>query len=247
MSLSRLYYDHPLPLGCQVELDTKLSQHILHVLRLKKHAPLILFNGQGGEFIAELIDIKKHRAIVKLLEHREGLPNPTLSIHLGQALSKGQRMDYALQKATELGVSAITPLYTKHGNVQIPPSRLNNRLSHWKGIITHASAQSKRCDIPQLTTPEDFTNTSLLKNDGIKLICTVSSHNFIQSMSTAPSKVILLIGPEGGFTPEEVTVALDNGFQRFSLGPRTLRTETATVVALSVIQTLWGDLTENTR
>lgn len=240
MLLHRIYYETHLREGQTIELDTNARQYLLHVLRLKKNAEFIIFNGQGGEFLAKLIDAKRRSATIEILQFQKGILNPMLEIHLGQALSKGQRMDYALQKATELGISQITPLYTQNSNVQLDPSRLNNRLSHWKGIITHACAQSKRCDVPQLHTPEYFSTTSLFKNDGLKLICELNSTHHITSYPS-PKKVTLLIGPEGGFTTEEIALAITNGFKIFSLGKRTLRTETATVTAMSVIQFLWGD------
>lgn len=240
MSVHRIYYDTKLREGQTLELDTNARQYLLHVLRLKKNTKFIIFNGQGGEFLAKLIDAKKRSATIEILQFQKGIPKPTLNIHLGQTLSKGQRMDYALQKATELGVSQITPLYTQNSNVRLEPARLNNRLSHWKGIITHACAQSNRCDVPQLKTPEEFSTTSLFKNDGLKLICALNSTQNIPSLPS-PKKITLLIGPEGGFTAEEVKLAIENGFKCFPLGPRTLRTETATVTAISIAQFLWGD------
>ena len=248
MPLPRLYYEKSLKEGQCLELDTKASQYLLHVLRLKKNSPLLLFNGQGGEFTATIIDIKKRTATIELIKYQPGLAKPSLNIHLGQGLAKGQRMDYALQKATELGGSTITPLYTKRNNVQLSPSRLENRMQHWRGVITHAAAQSKRCEVPVLNTPAHFSESTLLKEKNtLKLICSLreTDHIFSTTENHTPSKVILLIGPEGGFTPEEIDIALNNGFEILNLGPRTLRTETATVTALSLIQMLWGDIKFN--
>jgi 16S rRNA (uracil1498-N3)-methyltransferase len=243
MSISRLYYDIPLRKDQCVELNSHASQYLLHVLRLKKNATLAVFNGTGGQFLAQLINIKKRAsAVIKILAFQNGIPNPPLPIYLGQALAKAQRMDYALQKATELGVSAIMPLYSDRSNIQLSTTRLNNRMAHWMGVITHASAQSKRCDIPQLNLPETFSKTTLLDNDGLKLICTLTNQQSAIRHFTPPTKVTLLIGPEGGFTEAEVDLAKAKGFQCLSLGPRTLRTETATVTAISMIQMLWGDL-----
>jgi 16S rRNA (uracil1498-N3)-methyltransferase len=245
MSLPRLYYHHPLAIGLILRLPVKPSQYLLHVLRLKKHQHMTIFNGQGGEFTAALMDIKKHNAVIKILEYHTGITPPILHIHLGQVLSKGQHMDYALQKATELGVSAVTPLYTQY-SICLPASRLHNKLSHWHGILTHAAAQSKRCDIPVLYTPENFSSTTLLHHNGLKLICTLKADHYFSfnDAPTPPKNITLLIGAEGGFSKEETEVAITHGFKCLSLGKRTLRTETATATALSMIQYQWGDLTQ---
>jgi len=242
MQIPRIYCDHPLAVGSQLVLSAEASRHILIVLRLKPDALLILFNGQGGEYEARLIGVEKRLAVVKVLKSQQGVKTSNLKLHLGQVISKGDRMDYAIQKAVELGVSSITPLYAKRCEVKLDERRLRNRLEHWQKVIIHACEQSGRCDIPILHVPEHFEKCHFFNQKYLKFICTPGLLNASLSQLKSPREIVLCIGSEGGWEENEIQLAIENGFQQLRLGPRVLRTETATVVVLTLMQSFFGDL-----
>jgi len=242
MPMLRVYYDGDLKPGSSISLDLKASHHVLRVLRIKKSGDLIIFNGKGSEFTAKLVGIDKKQAIVdvmtKIMTHTES----PLHIELGQAISKGERMDYAIQKSVELGVSKIVPLFTERCNVKLTDKRLENRLSHWRGVIISACEQSGRCIIPELATAESLNSWLAKKRKGLKLVCDPGSKKGLSLLPKATEQVSILIGPEGGLSDDEIQHAKNTGFSDFSLGPRVLRTETAAVVAISLLQSYLGDM-----
>ena len=150
-------------------------------------------------------------------------------------------MDYAIQKAVELGVSSITPLYANRCDVKLDEKRLKNRLSHWQKIILHACEQSGRCDVPILNSPEDFHCCYFLKASDLKFICAPGTDSISLSSFGSPKEIIVCIGSEGGWEENEIELAVKNNFHLLKLGPRILRTETATVVALTLMQRFFGD------
>ncbi|EKD77804.1 MAG: hypothetical protein ACD_42C00171G0004 [uncultured bacterium] len=224
-------------------LDAGASHHLLQVLRKKVGERFIIFNGQGGEFDATLISSNKKTACVAIGEFHERNTESPLKIHLGQGISRGERMDYAIQKSVELGVAEITPLFTEFCQVQLSENRIEKRVAHWQAIAISAAEQSGRCVVPVVHTPISFLEWIQKNNSTLKLICcprqteTLTSEN-----NSTPKNIAIVIGAEGGFSDREIALALQEKFSTFSLGPRILRTETATVVALTLLQEKWGDL-----
>ncbi len=242
MRISRLYLPSPLAPGAELELDDRARQYVLQVLRLKPGAALILFNGDGDEYMAKLDLAEKRRATVLLGEKHSPERESPLAIQLGLGISKGERMDYAIQKAVELGVTKITPLFSQHCVVRLDEKRIQNRLRHWQGIIISACEQCGRNRLADLHAPMGFSRWIEMDSTGIDLILAPQASQVLGQIHPPPQQLRLAIGPEGGFSDEEIAAATSGGFTAVSLGPRILRTETAVVASLSALQTLWGDL-----
>ena len=238
MSLPRFYVDAELALGT-VHLPEATSHYLSRVLRLAVGAQIQLFDGSGDEYLSEITAISKKVVSVELTEQVAGLPNSSLVIHLGQGLSRGERMDWAIQKATELGVTEITPLFTERCEVRLNDERAEKRLAHWRQIAISACEQCGRSRLPVIHPPKLVTEWIQALQADLKLVL----HPVAQPLTAhqPPNSLAFLIGPEGGLTEAEVAQAADAGFLPARLGPRVLRTETAPVVALSVAQQLWGD------
>lgn len=245
MRISRIYLPIPLASNTEVELDDRARQYVLQVLRLKAGATLTIFNGNGLEYSAELNRAEKRRASMLLGDSHRPLRESPLAIHLGLGISKGERMDYAIQKAVELGVNEITPLFSQHCVIKLDEKRIENRLRHWQGVIVSATEQCGRNQLSQLHTPIDFSRWIELENTSINLILAPQAEHSLAQIQAEPQQLRLAIGPEGGFSSEEIKLAMNIEFKAISLGPRILRTETAVVAGLTALQTLWGDL--NTR
>lgn len=237
----RIYHVGNLGSGLTVMLDASASHHLLQVLRKKAGERFIMFNGNGGEFDATLISANKKTACVEIGEWHQRAVESELSIHLGQAISRGERMDYAIQKAVELGVSAITPLLTEYCQVQLSENRIDKRVGHWQTIAISAAEQSGRCVVPVVHSPMPFDQW-ILQDAGLKLICCPRQEKSMVISTNQSKNMMLAIGAEGGFSDQEVRSALQENFASLSLGPRILRTETATVVALTLLQSQFGDI-----
>lgn len=222
-------------------LEEEVAHYIGKVLRMRPGEQVALFNEQDGEHLATLTSVDKRTVIVQLLEVRERRADPVLRIHLGLGLSRGERMDYAVQKATEAGVYSITPLVTERCEVKIKSDRVDNRLNHLERIAISACEQSGRCHVPRVEAPVSLQDWLGREREGA---CFVLDHLGASGMSatTPPQTVTLLIGPEGGLSAVEVQDACIAGFHSVRLGPRVLRTETAPVIAIALAQFLWGDL-----
>ncbi|MGM0677489.1 16S rRNA (uracil(1498)-N(3))-methyltransferase [Ectothiorhodospira marina] len=253
MRIPRCFLDQPLQTGDEIALDERAHRHVVQVLRLRVGAPLVLFNGEGGEYAATLTLAERRASRVRIDEHRSRDTRPALGVTLLQGIAKGDRMDYSLQKATELGVSRIQPLVAKRSVTHEDPKRMNKRQEHWRGVIVSACEQSGRTDIPELLPPlplshwldtqhpgrtdEDTASWSLVLDPEA-----TSSLGDLAASKARPQAVTLLIGPEGGLDEREISQARHCGLTPVRLGPRVLRTETAGVAALAIIQSLWGDM-----
>jgi len=224
------------------ELSDHAFQHVVKVLRMKLNSKLIIFDGKGNQYSAVLKEINKKNAFVIIDEKIEQKSESNLSIHLGLGISKGERMDYAIQKSVELGVTEITPLFTEHCVVNLDEKRIQKRLKHWQGIIISACEQSGRSVVPHLNTA-----TTLLKwADSTAQKCIVFdplANATLKDISPENESINLVIGPEGGLSSNEISeLNKKDNFQAVKFGPRILRTETAAVSAITAIQLLWGDL-----
>ena len=238
MRLSRFFIDAPLSLG-RHELPEAQAHYIGRVLRLAPGAAVQLFDGSGREYLGELAEVGKKSVSVELREVFDGLAESPLRIHLGQGLSRGERMDWAIQKATELGVAEITPLVSERCEVRLKDERADKRLAHWRQITISACEQCGRSVLPVIHAPLNLDDWQRQVQAELKLVL----HPVAEPLAShaRPSSLAFLIGPERGLSEAEVEQAKSHGFHAARLGPRVLRTETAPVVALSVAQQLWGD------
>lgn len=243
MGIPRFYTVAPLQPDSEISLHGDIFHHGIRVLRLKVGDTVVLFDGHGQEFNATLIDIRRRDATVRLDAGREQARESPLHITLWQGISRGERMDYALQKAVELGVSVLQPVITERTQTPRQDAQLAKRQQHWQGIIIAACEQSGRNRLPELRPPRRLSDCWHLPPGSTALVLDPQASSGLRSQA-APhdGKLILLIGPEGGLSDTEIATAQGAGFQGLRFGPRILRTETATAAALSAVQTLWGDL-----
>jgi 16S rRNA (uracil1498-N3)-methyltransferase len=238
MRLSRFFIDATLSLGDH-ELPEAQAHYIARVLRMAEGDALQLFDGSGQEFRGTLREVGKKRVRVQLDETFAGQTESPLRIHLGQGLSRGERMDWAIQKATELGVTEITPIVSERCEVRLKDERAEKRQAHWQQIAISACEQCGRSVVPVIHPPMQLAEWLKLSDAELKLVL----HPVAEPLTShsKPTTLAFLIGSEGGLNDAEVDQAQNAGFHAARLGPRVLRTETAPVVALSVAQQLGGD------
>lgn len=239
MRLSRVFLEGTFETGDRVELDARAARYVGQVLRLRPGQRLTLFNGDGNDWSAELLVCSRRDCRVRIIERLATEPPPRRALHLGIGLSRGDRMDVAIQKSVELGVSAITPLLTRRSVVQLDDERRARRLAHWRGVVIGACEQSGRSRLPDLhpVTPLDAW---LAEHPGGLML----HHGATATLATLPpptGDITLLIGPEGGLAESERRQAHAAHFIPVRLGPRVLRAETAPLAALAAVQILWGD------
>jgi 16S rRNA (uracil1498-N3)-methyltransferase len=240
MRMTRVYHPQVLVSGSTIPLTETAAAHLVRVLRLRENAALHVFNGQGGAYQAIISQIKKNQVFITLGEFIPGDQASPLHTHLGQAIARGEKMDFILQKAVELGVSEITPLFTEHSNVQLPADRIEKRLQHWQGVIISACEQCGLNRLPVLHSPQDFKVWIHNQTADLKLILHPDAAQDLTKIKTKVNSVVVTIGPEGGFSEQEIKIA--QHFQALCLGTSVLRTETAGLAALSVLQYQFGDL-----
>ena len=241
----RLFTDQSLTPGDQVVLEGAIAQHLGRVLRARAGERIVLFNGDGREFAAQVLTVSKREVSVDIgaafTPQTESLVHTTL----GLCLSKGDRFDWAIQKATELGVGAIAPLYSERVDFSIPPDRIEKRIAHWQQIAISACEQCGRVKVPSITPPQPLVswveNVSAEKKWVLHCADNTDASASAVTQGT-PQDAALLIGPEGGLTDQEFAAASAEGFQLLQLGPRVLRTETAPTAALSVLSVFWGEM-----
>ncbi|MFZ4791437.1 MAG: 16S rRNA (uracil(1498)-N(3))-methyltransferase [Candidatus Competibacteraceae bacterium] len=242
MRIPRIYLPIPLAIGATVPLDDNAFNHAVRVLRLKADAALILFNGTGGAFAATLTAVGKREAWVRLLEFWPGEVESPLRVVLGQGISRGDKMDYTLQKAVELGVAAIQPLFTERGGVDWSGERLTRKVQHWRGIVIGACEQCGRNQLPAVHDPLALVDwLAQPAESGLHLLLDPAAKRGWRELEPPSGGITVLIGAEGGLSPAEISQAVQAGFIGVRLGPRILRTETAGLAALATMQALWGD------
>lgn len=241
---TRLYTPQPLQTlqcGETLNLETQTSHHLLKVLRAKVGLQLVLFNGDGFNYAATLTAAEGKNALLTLDKKSEPLNESPLNITLLQGLSRGDRMDITLQKSVELGVNNIIPMLCERSNYAIKSDRVTKKMEHWQQIIISACEQSGRATIPKLSDIHSFNEAVKLFNDYDKLILSTDATLTLKDITTPKNTICICIGPEGGLSPEEVSLATENNYRDIQFGPRTLRTETAAPAVISALQTLWGD------
>jgi 16S rRNA (uracil1498-N3)-methyltransferase len=239
MRVPRIFAAQEIHPGSEMALTGAVCRYISRVLRLHPGHELVLFDGSGDDFGAELLNCDRRHCRVRIRDRVSTEQPATLQLHLGIGVSRGERMDLAIQKSVELGVNAITPLFTERSVVQLETDRLDKRMAHWLGVMTSACEQSGRSLLPELHPASTLVDWLSGHRDGMMLY-----HEAEQTLAALPApdrELNLLIGPEGGLSGSERTRAATAGFIPVKLGPRVLRTETAPVAALAAIQILWGD------
>ena len=241
MRIPRAFIETPITLGTELELPEGTHNHLVKVLRMREGQQLVLFNGDGSDYIATLCSVEKRRSSVKIESAATNSRESALRIEIGQGLSRGERMDFAIQKATELGVAKVTPLFTERSEVKLSAERQDKRTAHWQQVSISASEQSYRAQLMNIDAPQSLSDWIEQCDAELKLVLHPHLELTQLSAEMAPKSVALLIGPEGGLEDSEVELALSKGFKPWLLGPRILRTETAPVAAAAVLNYLWGD------
>ncbi|WP_447554820.1 16S rRNA (uracil(1498)-N(3))-methyltransferase [Vreelandella sp. EE22] len=239
--MPRLHVPAALSAGTEVTLPEGPARHVTRVLRLGEGAPLVLFDGNGQEAGARLVEAGRKRTVALVESVWPGEGESPLAVHLGQAISKGDRMDYAIQKAVELGVAAITPLYTERGDVRLKEEREAKKHAHWQAVAESACEQSGRAVVPVVHPPMTLEAWLGERDESLRLMLHLATGNRFDLIE-CPERAALLIGPEGGLTQQDISAAENHGFTPLTLGPRVLRTETAPVVALTLLQHHFGDM-----
>jgi 16S rRNA (uracil1498-N3)-methyltransferase len=244
MAIPRIYLPVTLEEGTVLTLDDTQYHHLATVLRIKNGENIIIFNGLGGEYAGEFYATKKN-AQVKIATFNAINRESLLDLHLGQGLVRGDRMDFVIQKATELGVAQITPLWTALCSVKLDEARSLKRLQHWQKIAISACEQSGRTIIPIIHPPIALAEWAKQDFTGISLLFDPSGNHSLKATiqnSSTPGAVRLAIGPESGWEEKEIAHMKTLSFIPCQVGPRILRTETAGMVGLSILQNSWGDL-----
>ncbi|HWU69015.1 MAG TPA: 16S rRNA (uracil(1498)-N(3))-methyltransferase [Stenotrophobium sp.] len=242
MANPRIYIDLPLTEGAHIDLPEGPAHHLLQVLRLKVGEDFTLFNGKGGEYEAVITKIGRRNAQAWLVRYQEPQRESPLKVTLAQCVSKGERMDYTLQKAVELGVNGFVPLLSSRSVVKLNAERWDKKMEHWRGVITSACEQSGRTCVPQLEEVASLEDWLLQRHaDELRLTLAPGAALSLPSLQAPQRPVILLVGPEGGLSGAEMLGAQTAGFIPLGLGPRILRTETAGIAVLAAMQALWGD------
>ncbi len=241
MRVPRIFTGQRLESGQVLDLEAGPAGHVARVLRMAAGDALVLFDGCGGEFPATLLQCDRRAVTVELAAKREREVESPLPVHLGIAVSRGERMDWVVQKATELGVAAITPLFTARTEVKLRGERAAKKLQHWGQVAISACEQCGRNRLPVIG---ELCELDRWLQDAVAECRLVLHHRAGPSAlaGAAPASVALLVGPEGGLSEAEIELAEHRGFQSLALGPRVLRTETAPLAALAILQARWGDM-----
>ena len=240
MRVSRLYVSFSLAVGQQVALDEDNAHYVRTVLRLRQSAEVILFNGLGGEYLGKIDEVSRKSVLITMTVWTDRSVESHLKVTLGLGIARGDRMDFSVQKAVELGVNAMTPLITERCQVQIKGEKKVQRLLHWQKIAQHATEQSGRTCLPILNNIEHLTQW-VGQQKGLKVFLDPYADKSLNDLTPIEGHVTLLTGPEGGFSAVERDIAKAAGFIPVRMGARILRTETASLAALAAVQVLWGD------
>ena len=243
--LTRIYLPEPLAAGLEVTLPPPQAHHLADVLRLKADAALTVFNGDGAEHSAVITRIGRGEVVIRVEDVRAVERESPLDLTLAQGISRGSRMDYTVQKAVELGVARIEPVLTRRGVVRLDAAGARQKMTHWQAVAIAACEQSGRNRVPEIAAVRTFdkwlARWRAAHEDVLGLLLDAQAERRLSELPRPPRRVVLLAGPEGGLAEEERRAGESQGLTPVKLGPRVLRTETASLAALAAIQTLWGD------
>ncbi len=240
--MTRIHVDAELGPGLELSLPAAAAHHVRGVLRLVRDDELVVFDGRGAEYEARLVAVARDDVRVLLGAACGRVTESPLEVTLVQSISRGERMDYTIQKAVELGIQRIVPVVSQRTVVRLSAEREDKRLIHWRGIVRHAAEQSGRSCLPEVTAVCTLDNWLAAPARVPAYLLQPDSGRSLASEPAPGSAVALLVGPEGGFERDEIRRLIESGVQAVHLGPRILRTETAALVALAIIQAHWGDL-----
>lgn len=244
MRIPRIYTDQPLYPNREVLLPEQAGEHVARVLRLERGHPLILFNGDGREYDASLATLAKRAVTATVTCVRDADRETPLQLTLAQGIARGEKMDWILQKATELGVTRIVPIVTERTEIKLDEDRAERRLAHWSSVIAGACEQSGRNRLPEIELPQrlDRWLGTLGDTSALRLALLPNGGSTLQKLPQMDNGAILVVGPEGGLSDTDTSMLTQSGFVGLRLGPRILRTETAGLAALAALQALFGDL-----
>ena len=244
MRQSREYVDQPLTVGASVTLPDTAAAHLLRVLRLGVGDACVLFNGDGFDYDCRIATAGKRGGEVEVLAAREVDNESALRIVLLQGVARGEKMDWILQKATELGVAGVLPVTSERSEVRLDPARAEKRLAHWQGVVASACGQSGRAVVPPVAPPAPLAEAVAgLPADALRLTLDPMADDAVRRLGDPGGRtVVVAIGPEGGWSSRDRATLADAGFSGLRLGPRILRTETAGIAAISALQAAFGDL-----
>ena len=245
MRTIRIYVEQPLKPGLEIILPPQAATHVARVLRLRAGDSLLLFNGDGFDYSGELLETGARQTRVRVLTTQAAAGESPLRITLAQALARGEKMDWIVQKATELGVAAIVPLITERSEVKLDTGRADKRVAHWRGVATGACEQSGRARIPVMHAPVTLSSwlQSLdLQQRETRFALLPDGELGPRDLGRIENEVLLAVGPEGGFGNTDIADLRSAGFRGLALGPRVLRTETAGIAAIAALQALYGDM-----
>lgn len=238
----RLYFPGVLAAGSTCVLPAAQAHHAARVLRLRPGEAVTLFNGEGGEYAAVITGVVRDRVTLDVGARAEVDRESAIGVTLAQAISSGERMDFTVQKAVELGVAAIQPLTSSRSVVRLAAERAERRVAHWQTVVTHACEQSGRNRVPSVAAVAALPEWLVRPAPGaLRVMLSPGAPRRLRDLPPPPGGIVLLAGPEGGFSADERELAEGAGFLPVRLGPRVLRTETAALAALAALHALWGD------
>jgi len=243
MALPRFYCPPPLPAGSSLELPPDAAHHANRVLRLRVNDPVQVFDGTGRALDGKISEISAKRVLLHELQTCMDDAESPLRIVLAQAMCGSEKMDWVVQKATELGAAEIQPVQTQRSVAKLSGDRSEKRLLHWRSVAVSACEQCGRNALPQIAAPQDFGAwlAEARNSTAAKFMLQPEGSTPLHKQAAPPGSVILLIGPEGGFSDDEIKMAHLAGFIPIRMGKRVLRTETAAMAGIAALQTLWGD------
>ena len=241
MAITRIYVELNLATGETFELPTAAGHHVARVLRMQIDDQLILFDGQGGEYTANILSIHKSDVRIEVQSFSKIERESSIQVELLQGISKGEKMDFTIQKAVELGVNKIVPAITTYSNVKLDPKRLEKKRDHWRKVIISACEQCGRNRIPELGEIIKLDNLRSESEADLKLILAPDAEGSLSDLTDEPETISIVIGPEGGLSRAEIETLTKKGYTGIRLGSRILRTETAALATIAVLQNQFGD------
>jgi len=244
MRIPRIFVPISLQPGRDIDLPTQAGEHVARVLRLDRGQPLRLFDGSGAEYTGEIASLAKRAVTARVLARVESADRESpLRITLGQGIARGEKMDWILQKATELGVASVHPVHSDRSEVKLEGERATKRLAHWQGVVVSACEQSGRARIPEVAAAQALPAllTGALPSTR-RFLLDPEAEDAIATMPPLEGDCVLAVGPEGGWSPRDRQALQAAGFVGLKLGPRILRTETAGIAAIAALQARFGDL-----
>jgi 16S rRNA (uracil1498-N3)-methyltransferase len=241
MRISRIHTEQALAPGERARLDERTGHYLARVLKLRVGDPLVLFNGDGADYAGEIESMARSGPVVIVNSRLPAVAESPLALTLVQAISRGERMDQTVQKATELGVAAIQPVFTQRVEVRLDGARLEKRMRHWRGVVISACEQCGRAILPRFEEPVDLSSWLAQPGSALRLALDPAADRNLSGLTLKEREISLLVGPEGGLTDQEREQLDQAGALGVRMGPRVLRTETAGPAAIAALQALAGD------